>query len=85
MFGKPTEILILAAIAALTPSAAFAYIEPGTGAMVLQIVLGGVAGIAVVWKLFWHRLKEIFVPGFKQASGNDDSGSSESESADQKD
>jgi len=37
---------------------AFAYIDPGTGAMLLQLLLGGIAGGLVILKLYWHRLKE---------------------------
>ncbi len=39
---------------------AFAYLDPGTGGMLIQIVLGGVAGLAVAGKLFWHQLKSFF-------------------------
>jgi len=40
---------------------AFAYLDPGTGSIILQLLLGGVAGGMVVAKLYWHRLKEVFV------------------------
>jgi hypothetical protein len=39
---------------------AFAYLDPGTGGMLIQIILGGVAGLAVAGKLFWHQLKSFF-------------------------
>ncbi len=52
----------VAAMAALlvfgAPKPAFAYIDPGTGAMLLQLLLGGIAGGLVILKLYWHRLKE---------------------------
>ena len=35
---------------------AMAYLDPGTGSMLLQVLLGGVAGAAVVGKLFWQRI-----------------------------
>jgi len=38
----------------------FAYLDPGTGGMLIQIILGGVAGLAVAGKLFWHQLKSFF-------------------------
>ena len=34
---------------------AHAYLDAGTGSMILQLLLGGVAGIALVGKLYWHR------------------------------
>lgn len=33
------------------------YIDPTAGGMLLQVLLGGVAGIAVIVRLFWHRIK----------------------------
>ena len=37
-------------------SAPFGYIDPGTGSMLLQVIVGGVAAAAVGLKLFWNRL-----------------------------
>ena len=43
------------------PSAeALAYLDPGTGSMILQLILGGVAGVSVVIKMYWQRIKNIF-------------------------
>ena len=33
-----------------------AYLDPGAGSMVLQALLGGVAGVLVLLKLYWRRL-----------------------------
>jgi hypothetical protein len=45
---------------------AHAYLDPGTGSMLLQLLLGGVAGALVVGKLYWSRVKEFF--GVKPAT-----------------
>ncbi len=39
---------------------AHAYIDPGTGSIILQLLLGGVAGIAFVMKLYWSRFTSLF-------------------------
>ena len=39
---------------------AWAYLDPGTGSMILQAVLGGIAGALVVGRLYWHKLKNFF-------------------------
>ncbi|MFK7897001.1 MAG: hypothetical protein AB8G23_14245 [Myxococcota bacterium] len=36
-----------------------AYLDPGTGSMVLQVILGGVAGAMVIGKLYWARFKSL--------------------------
>ena len=40
---------------------AFAYIDPGTGSMLLQGLLAGIAGIFVVLKLYWYKIKNFFL------------------------
>lgn len=41
---------------AFLPINAFAYLDPGTGSAMLQGILGALAAIAMVMKLYWHRL-----------------------------
>jgi hypothetical protein len=37
-----------------------AYLDPGTGSVILQAILGGVAALAVTAKLWWRRFVSIF-------------------------
>lgn len=39
---------------------AYAYLDPGSGSMLLQLLLGGVTGVVVIVKLYWQRVKSIF-------------------------
>lgn len=39
---------------------AHAYLDPGAGSMLLQILLGGMAGLGVLGKLYWHRIRKLF-------------------------
>jgi hypothetical protein len=47
-------------IALAFPQPALAYLDPATGSMLLQLILGGLAGAAVAIKLFWHRILAVF-------------------------
>lgn len=47
---------------------AYAYLDPGTGAMLVQLILGGVAGVAVIAKLYWRRFLNLIRPA-KTAQG----------------
>ena len=40
------------------PQDAFAYVDPGSGSILLQLIMGGVAGIGVVAKLYWQRIRD---------------------------
>jgi Uncharacterized protein conserved in bacteria len=47
--------------AALAPvSAAHAYIDPGTGSMLLQALLAIVAGAAIGVRTYWFKIKQLF-------------------------
>ena len=37
----------------------FAYLDPGSGSMILQAVLGGVAAAGVIARLYWRRLMKL--------------------------
>ena len=43
-----------------------AYLDPGTGSMLLQVILGGVAAVGVAIKLYWHKLRVAFGGGKKE-------------------
>jgi hypothetical protein len=37
----------------------FAYLDPGSGSMLVQLLVGGVAAIGVGAKLYWHRILRV--------------------------
>ena len=39
---------------------AVAYLDPGTGSMLLQVILGGIAAVGVAIKLYLHKLRAAF-------------------------
>jgi hypothetical protein len=41
---------------AMSERAVYAYMDPGSGSMFLQLVLGGAAGIGLIVKLYWRKL-----------------------------
>ena len=47
-------------LAASAVSPAYAYLDPGTGSMMLQLMLGGVAGLMVVGKLYLRKAQDFF-------------------------
>lgn len=53
---KFEKILLVAVVFAALSSPAYAYIDPGSGSMIVQGVLAAIAAIAMTAKLWWHRL-----------------------------
>lgn len=60
--GRIREPLAFAALflVASAVSPAHAYLDPGTGSMLLQLMLGGVAGLMVIGKLYLRRAQDFF-------------------------
>jgi hypothetical protein len=62
--------LLLICVLLLTPNV-WAYLDPGTGSMLLQVILGGIAAIGVAGKIFWHRIKLAIGLGKKSTSAGE--------------
>jgi len=39
-------------------SDAYAYIDPGSGSMIIQIIIGALVGVGITLKIYWYKLKE---------------------------
>jgi|KBSMisStandDraft_5_1062788.scaffolds.fasta_scaffold5851474_1 hypothetical protein len=44
----------------LFPAAAEAYVDPGTGSYVLQLLIAGFLGALFALKVFWHKMIGLF-------------------------
>jgi hypothetical protein len=55
MLKKKVAFACLALLFAV-PGTADAYLDANTGSLILQILVGGVAGLALIGKLMWHRI-----------------------------
>lgn len=59
---RPKHVLMiwLASASIAFSGAAHAYLDPGTGSILVQSLLAGIAGAVAVVSLYWHRLKTFF-------------------------
>jgi uncharacterized membrane protein len=70
------NILFLALATIAVPS--YGYIDPGTGSLVIQSIIGAIAAIGVTLKLYWHKLKLMFSK--RQSASDSDVNEDKSES-----
>ena len=47
-------------------SDAYAYLDPGTGSVILQALIGVIAGVLIALKIYWYKLKEKFLDKTKK-------------------
>ncbi len=53
-------VFIAGAVACLMPVCALAYIDPGTGSYVLQLIIAALVGVSFSIKIFWKKIVRIF-------------------------
>jgi hypothetical protein len=51
-------LVLVACLSIASP--AYAYLDPGTGSMLISAVLGVAAAVALAVKMFWYRLVGFF-------------------------
>ena len=57
-------VAIATMMVGILTSSAYAYLDPGTGSIILQVLLGGVTGLALAGKLYWRKFRSLL--GFKR-------------------
>ena len=72
-------LFVLIGLSFVFPRVAHAYLDPGSGSMLLQIVLGGAAGLAVLIKLYWQRLLLVFGMGQEEDPTSEDAQANQQE------
>ncbi len=63
----------------INPGQAYAYLDPGTGSMLIQMLIGGVVAAMFTIKMYWYQLK-LFIKrklGKEDAQLSEESNSSE--------
>ena len=44
---------------------AYAYIDPGTGSAIIQMLIGTLVGLGITLKIYWHKIRMKF-SGFSE-------------------
>ncbi len=80
---KRTTIFVVALMMLIYPSSAHAYFDPGAGSILLQLLLGGTAGIYVLMKLSKQRILKLL--GLRKADDANQGAEAPAETAQNKD
>ena len=65
--GSKSTVALLSVFLAViflvgSESAAWAYLDPGSGSLILQIALGALVGFFATLKIYWNKIKAFFLP-----------------------
>ena len=53
-------LIVFALFAAIFPPPAWAYLDPGTGSMIISAIVGLFATVGLAVKTYWYKLKSLF-------------------------
>jgi hypothetical protein len=51
---------VIALCGLIYPSAAYAYLDPGSGTMIFQVIVGAIAAGSAIAHHYWNRLNSLF-------------------------
>ena len=56
------------------PKKAYAYLDPGSGSYLIQIIVASIAGLTYLIKLNWRKIKSRFSSKGKEENENENKG-----------
>ena len=59
-FHSAFSLVLSVLLVGISTTGAFAYLDAGTGSMILQLLLGGAAGLLLAVKLYWYKFLSLF-------------------------
>lgn len=62
------SVVLSALFIGISTTGALAYLDAGTGSMILQLILGGAAGLLLAVKLYWYKFLSFFGVKPKQSA-----------------
>ena len=70
---------LIALLIFINPVYVYAYLDPGTGSMLIQMLIGGVVAAMFTIKIYWYQLKSFMKRnlGKKDTQLNEDSNNNE--------
>ena len=70
--------LIIGIFILLKPTYSYAYLDPGTGSIILQAIIGFIAAGVTAISIYWAKFKSLFAKIFGRNKKPEDTGKSES-------
>lgn len=67
-----TVLVALVLVYLIFPRPVHAYLDPGTGSYVLQLLIAGLLGAAFAVKLFWKNIRAFFTGLFSAEENRDE-------------
>ena len=63
---KNGYLVLILTILLIEPRQAYAYLDPGTGSLLIQMLIGGVVAALYTIKMYWYKIKSSIKNIFSQ-------------------
>ena len=54
-------LILLLSVGAIIPHVffpqAYAYLDPGSGTAIIYVIISGLVGLGITFKVYWHKIK----------------------------
>lgn len=67
-----TMLVAVILVCLIWPRPAHAYLDPGTGSYIIQLIMAGLLGAAFAVKLFWRDIRTFFKDLFAKDEGHEE-------------
>jgi hypothetical protein len=67
------KLLLFILLICLTSENSYAYLDPGTGGSLIQIIIGMVAAVSSAVVYYWNKIKFFFLAFFKKNNDKNNS------------
>lgn len=71
MSAASARVLLLVLAVALFPARAQAYVDPGSGSLVVQGIIAAILGVGLTIRLYWRRIRDRFTGKQPRDHGTD--------------
>ena len=61
-------LTLIIACALMFPKSAHAYLDPGSGSYIIQLIIGAVLGAGFAVKMYWHKIKAKFIGSIRKTN-----------------
>ena len=72
LHNKAPVLLVSTLLVLIFPKHVHAYIDPGTGSYIFQVILAGILGGLFAIKLYWKKITSVFLRLFNRSKEQKD-------------
>lgn len=69
--NRASKLFLLLSLPLILPRQVYAYIDPGSGSYLIQIIIASLVGILISFKSIWVKIKSIIFKSSKKVNEKD--------------